>query len=88
MTTPDISFRRETQSTWPQHGRFLIPGVNDTWNEFQKSRKETRKLATSKDWREARAALHVEYQQFIDGGGIPLTIEHQTSRLLECNDPA
>jgi hypothetical protein len=82
MAAPDASPGRETKTPWPQHGRFLIPGVNDTWNEFQKFCKGTKRLATSKDWRAAREALHAEYRQFIAEGGAPLTIEHATSRLL------
>ncbi len=83
MTTPDTSERLETQHSWPQHGRFLVPGVNDTWNDFQKFGTRNRKIATSKDWRVARAALHVEYQQFIDEGGMPLSIDQPASRLLD-----
>jgi hypothetical protein len=82
MATPDIPPRRETQIPWPPHGRFLIPGVNDTWNEFQKFCKGTKKLLTSNDWRAAKAALHAQYQQFIAEGGIPLQIEYQASRYL------
>ncbi len=80
MAPRDSFLGRETQTSWPQNGRFLIPGVNDTWNDFQKFCKATRRISTSKDWREARATLRGEYQQFIAEGGLPLRFEHQTFR--------
>ncbi len=83
MTTLGTSSSAKTQETatpWPLHGCLLMPGVNDTWNEFQKAWKGTGKLVNAQDWRAARAALHAQYQQFIADGGIPLQIEPETSR--------
>jgi hypothetical protein len=88
MDEHDPCSAREQQTPWPQHGRFLIQGVNDTWNEYQKFCKEIRKLATSKDWKAAREALHAEYQQFIAEGGMPLKIEKEFSRSLQCTHSA
>ncbi len=77
MAAPDPSYARETQKFWPQHGRFLIPGVNDTWNEYQKFCRG--RLCTPDNWRSAREALHAEYQQFVAEGGIPLKIGDENS---------
>ena len=64
---------------WPEHGCFLIPGVNDTWNLFQKSRKG-RAISTSKDWKEAREKLHSEFEDFIAMGGIPARAAEESCR--------
>ena len=55
---------------WPIQPQFLIPGVNDTWNEFQKSSRG--KTVTSNDWKTARAVLHEEFKQYLATGGVPL----------------
>jgi hypothetical protein len=79
MATPDPPPGREIKTGWPQHGRFLIHGVNDTWNEYQKFCKGTR-LVTPKDWKAARAALHAQHEEFIAEGGVPLKFDHETCR--------
>jgi hypothetical protein len=56
---------------WPDHGRNLIPGVNDTWNEFQSSHKG--KKQASVDWKAARSVLYAQHDEFIANGGVPLS---------------
>ncbi len=68
----------EHASQWPQHARFLIPGVNDTWNDFQKFCKG--KAVNGKEWKEARQLLHTQYQDFIAEGGSPAAIDEETQR--------
>ena len=77
---------------WPQHGRFLIPGVNDTWNEFQKT--SMGKMVSSQDWKKARASLHLEFEEYIASGGIPIKAADESCRqevgrdleiLMTCN---
>ncbi len=71
--------RAEMQaSKWPQHPQFLIPGVNDSWNDFQKFCKG--KAVTGKEWKQARQLLHEEYQKFIAEGGSPTSINEETQR--------
>jgi hypothetical protein len=65
-------------SQWPQHPEFLIPGVNDSWNDFQKYCKG--KVVTGKEWKEARQLLHAEYQRYIAEGGLPASINEETHR--------
>ncbi len=67
-----------SESEWPVHAQFLIPGVNDTWNNYQKFRKGG--FATGKDWKEARQALHAEFQQYISEGGLPTLFDKETYR--------
>jgi hypothetical protein len=67
-----------SESEWPAHARFLIPGVNDTWNNYQKFRKGG--ISASKDWKDARQALHAEYQQYLVEGGLPARIDKETHR--------
>jgi hypothetical protein len=52
---------------WPTAGRFLIPGINDTWNEFQKFNKG--KIVTPEEWRSAKAILHKDFQAHVGEGG-------------------
>jgi hypothetical protein len=66
--------------TWPEHPRFLIPGVNDSWNDYQKFCKG--KSVTGKDWKEARQALQKQYQAYLAEGGEPVLISVETQR---CN---
>jgi hypothetical protein len=63
---------------WPEHGCFLIPGVNDTWNEFQKSLKG--RVATTQDWKTIREILHSEYENYLAKGGIPARAEDESRR--------
>jgi hypothetical protein len=73
--------RSMSESQWPTHPKFLIPGVNDTWNDYQKFRKGT--VVTSKDWKDARQALNAEFQQFLSEGGLLAQIEKVAHR-FEC----
>jgi hypothetical protein len=66
-------------TSWPAHARFLIPGVNDSWNDYQRFCKG--KAVTSKDWKEARQALQAQYQAYLADGGEPAHINTQTHRL-------
>ncbi len=63
--------------TWPQHGCLLIPGVNDTWNEFQKS---CSGVVSSIDWKKAREKLQSEYEDFLSKGGIPTRVAEDSCR--------
>jgi hypothetical protein len=65
-------------SQWPQHPQYLIPGVNDSWNDFQKFCKG--QVVTGKEWKVAREALHAEYKIFIAEGGSPASISMETHR--------
>ncbi len=65
-------------SQWPKHPQFLIPGVNDTWNDYQQFCKG--KNVTGKEWKEARQLLHAQYQMFVAEGGPPASINEQTQR--------
>jgi hypothetical protein len=63
---------------WPTDPKFLIPGVNDTWNDYQKFRKGA--VVTSKDWKDARKELNAQFQQYLSEGGLPARIEKETHR--------
>ena len=65
-------------SQWPQHPKFLISGVNDTWNNFQKFCKG--KVIAGKEWKEARQLFHAQYELYIAEGGLPVTINKETHR--------
>ena len=54
---------------WAQDGSKLIPGINDTWNEFQSFSKG--KAISPTDWKLARARLYEEYENHIANGGLP-----------------
>ncbi len=54
---------------WPQHPSLLIPGWNDTWNDYQRLCKG--RVATSVEWKRAKEALHQEFQAFLEHGGLP-----------------
>jgi hypothetical protein len=69
---------KTVQSRWPEDVRFLIPGVNDTWNFFQKFSKG--KSVTGRDWKEARQALNSQYQIFLAEGGCPESILKDSQR--------
>ena len=66
------------QSRWPDDVQFLIPGVNDTWNLFQKFSKG--KMVTGRDWKAARQALHDEFQKFLENGGSPESLREDSQR--------
>jgi hypothetical protein len=66
------------QTRWPEDVRFLIPGVNDTWNLFQKFSKG--RTVTGKDWKEARQALHDKYHNFLAEGGSPESMQEDAQR--------
>ncbi len=51
----------------------MIPGMNDTWNVYQKFKRGL--SARPAEWQAARAALRCEYEDYIAGGGVPLTME-------------
>jgi hypothetical protein len=68
----------ERTCQWPLHPQFLIPGVNDSWNDFQKFCKG--KVVTGNEWKVARQALHLEYKIFIAEGGSPASISKETHR--------
>jgi hypothetical protein len=55
------------QKAWPTNPSLLIPGVNDTWNAFQKL--SSGKAVTSKDWKVAREELHKEFKAYLANGG-------------------
>ena len=74
----DGGISQSVQSRWPDHVRFLMPGVNDTWNLFQKFSKG--KAVTGAEWKEARQALHLEYQKFLAEGGSPESIIEDSHR--------
>jgi hypothetical protein len=76
MAQSSDNFKKASQ--WPQHPRFLIPGVNDDWNSFQKFCKG--KAVTGREWKEARQLLHAQYQLYIAEGGLPATINQETHR--------
>ena len=60
---------------WPNHGKFLIPGVNNTWNAYQIFCRGKVKVPTAADWKEARKKLLEEFSEFIAQGGKPLEME-------------
>jgi hypothetical protein len=64
---------------WPLHGRFLIPGINDTWNNFQKFSKG--RTSAPCDWAKARKILYEEYEEFLVQGGIPIAACEESVRL-------
>ena len=64
-----LSRDADKYGSWPEHPRYLIPGINDTWNVFQK--KNRGKVVTSSDWKAARCLLHAQYRKFLAEGGIP-----------------
>ena len=64
---------------WPEHARYLIPGVNDSWNDYQKFCKG--KAVTGTEWKEARQALHEQYQTYLEEGGQPAHFNVETHRL-------
>jgi hypothetical protein len=57
-------------SKWPTRGQDLIPGVNDTWNEFQKFR--VGRSVCPHEWRMARESLRQEYAELIARGLFPM----------------
>ena len=63
---------------WPTHAKFLVRGVNDTWNDYQKFRKGV--VITSKEWKDARQNLHAQFQQYLSEGGLPAHIEMEARR--------
>jgi hypothetical protein len=52
---------------WPEHPSLLIPGVNDTWNAFQ--REWRGKAVTSEEWKAAREELHAGFKAHLANGG-------------------
>jgi hypothetical protein len=66
---------QQNKLEWPSHGRFLIPGVNNTWNAYQIFCRGKVKVPTTADWKEARKVLLEEYTEFLKQGGTPLEIE-------------
>ncbi len=58
---------KSVQTRWPEDMSHLMPGVNDTWNLFQKFRKG--KTVTGAEWKEARRALHEKYKKLVAEGG-------------------
>jgi hypothetical protein len=53
---------------WPSEAKFLIPGINDTWNDFQKLCKG--KLTTTADWKLAKKKLRTEFDSHLANGGV------------------
>jgi hypothetical protein len=53
---------------WPSEVKLLIPGINDTWNDFQKLCKG--KLTTPDEWKLAREALRKEFNEHLANGGV------------------
>ena len=75
-----------SEALWPTHPKFLIPGVNDTWNDYQKFRKGA--VVTSKDWKDARQALNAQFQQYLSEGGLAAQIgkdTHRSKGLIDIN---
>ena len=64
---------------WPEHGHMLIPGVNDTWNDFQKYSRG--KIVSSIDWKKAREVLYLKYEDYLASGGLPKQAPQETCRL-------
>jgi hypothetical protein len=50
---------KASQFEWPADARFLIPGVNDTWNCFQKFCRG--KVVTPMQWKVAKSELFSQY---------------------------
>jgi hypothetical protein len=63
---------------WPVHASLLVPGINDTWNEYQKLCKG--RIVSSVDWKQAKDALHKEYEDFLARGGIPASQDDERCR--------
>jgi hypothetical protein len=66
--------------SWPEHPRLLIPGVNDTWNDFQRFYRG--KTVTPDDWKVARAVLHEDFKTYLASGGEPLQSKDDTFRSI------
>ncbi len=64
---------------WPVHGKYLIPGVNDTWNHFQKFC--SGKCVSPEDWKSARQKLHDDYREHILEGGKAVGLDTGVSSL-------
>jgi hypothetical protein len=64
---------------WPERGELLIPGINDTWNEFQKHSKG--KSVSSADWKLAKEILYKEYEEHLAKGGTAEGITDDWCRL-------
>lgn len=58
---------------WPQHARYLVPGVNDTWNSFQKFNRG--RVVRADEWRVAKNALHADFAAYLAKGGIPANLK-------------
>ena len=67
---------------WPFDGRYLIPGVNDTWNCFQK--KFRGKTVTAAEWREEKAKLFAHYISIFPFGQIQTADDQERS--FHCMD--
>jgi hypothetical protein len=65
---------------WPAEAKLLIPGINDTWNDFQKARKG--RLFTPSDWKLAREALRKEFNEHVMSGGVAEPIPEDWRRYL------
>jgi hypothetical protein len=52
-------------SEWPIHGRYLVPGVNDTWNCYQKFCRGN--VVTASQWKAAKAELAAQYAEYYAG---------------------
>lgn len=66
---------------WPEHPSLLIPGVNDTWNVFQKGFRG--KAVTPQEWKAAKEELHQEFKSFLASGGEPLKNKDDTFRSVQ-----
>ncbi len=74
----ELNRMTSVQSQWPEDVRFLIPGVNDTWNLFQKYCKG--KTVTGTNRKDARKELYDKYQIFLAEGGSPGSIVEDSHR--------
>ena len=58
---------------WPEHGRYLIPGYNDTWNHYQKANRG--RNVSAEDWKAERAKLYTQFHAHIADGGEVLKLD-------------
>ena len=63
---------------WPTEVRFLIPGINDTWNDYQKLCKG--RLTTPAEWKSAKEKLRKEFNEHLANGGLAEAIPDEWRR--------
>jgi hypothetical protein len=65
---------------WPVEAKLLIPGINDTWNDFQKFCKG--KLITTAHWKLAREDLRKKFNEYLANGGVAEPIPEEYRRFV------